>query len=146
VKEENWSIPKHSADMCRRSRQTVKESESVGDWREVLKTEFCEGADESFAIQLRIALRWDKHAFQGLVSAMKACCEQYARSETMESWLAEGFFFASTHIEEWTSHPSFPKEHPAEYYEQAYQRLRDLAFWFFTGRSMYVDGKGYEPL
>lgn len=115
------------------------------DWREVLKGEFC-GPEEGFLIQLRVGLTWDKVAFNRLIAAMKQCCLMYDRTDIMETWLAEGFYIASTEVKGWTSHPSFPREHQREYYETAYRRLDDLSFWFFTGSPMYLNGEGYDPL
>lgn len=117
----------------------------MGDWREVLRAEFC-GPEEGFLIGIRIRLTWDKVAFDRLIAAMKQCCLEYDRTDSMETWLAEGFFMTSTEVKGWTSDPRFPREHPEEYYGRAYRRLYDLAFWFFTGSPMYLDGKGYDPL
>lgn len=118
----------------------------IDNYGEVLRHEFCSGHKETFLIQMRPRLRWDKEAFSRLIQAMQACCEAYDRSETMETWLAEGFYMMAREVRHWTTHPNFPKEHPEDYYQKAYIRLDDLAYWFFIGDRLYVEGRGYEPL
>jgi hypothetical protein len=114
-------------------------------FREELKNEF-EAGTASFLIRLRSDLEWDKEAFSRLISAMQKCCELQDESETVERWLAQGFWYIPAFVRNWTTHPDFPRPHPKSYYEQAYERPDDLAFWFFFGGSPYLPGKGFEPL
>ena len=111
----------------------------------ILKDEF-EAGDASFLIKLRPGLEWDKDAFARLISAMQMFCEQRRKSEVVEYWLAQGFWFVPGFVREWSSHPDFPRVHPRGYYEEAYRRLDDLARWFFMGESPYSGGKGFEPM
>ena len=111
------------------------------DFMAVLKNEF-EAGEGSFLIKLRPRLEWDKAAFNRLVSAMKHCAECGSGDPKLERWVAEGFWYMSHFVREWALHPSFPKVHSVEYYDKAFTRLDDLAYWFFTGRSPY-EGKGH---
>lgn len=112
---------------------------------DILKNEF-EAGETSFLIKIRSNLEWDKNAFSQLVSAMKMCCEHQNKSEMVERWLAQGFWYLPNFVSEWTTHKNFPRPHSEEYYEKAYERLDDLAFWFFFGESPSLDGHGFEPL
>ena len=118
---------------------------ALTDWRSTLRAEF--GADDgSFLLRLWMTRRWDKAAFIRLTNAMMACCEQYEGSETMESWLAQGFYLVPTFTRHWVSSPDSPREHPQAYYQVALQRLDDLARWFFFGESPYLSGHEWHPL
>ena len=117
----------------------------MDDYLGVLRNEF-EAGDGSFLIQIRPDLNWDKASFTRLITAMQRCCEEIGESETLDRWMAEGFWYVPSSVRDWTTHPNFPKVHEPEYYETAYQRLDDLAYWFFVGESPYLPGKGFEPL
>ena len=110
-----------------------------------LRDEF-EAADGSFLIQLRPALEWDKAAFTRLTTAMRSCCERTHRDDTLPRWIAQGFWYVPTFVRDWTTHPNFPQVHAPEYYEQAYRRLDDLAYWYFFGESPYLGNTGFDPL
>ena len=111
----------------------------------VLKREFT-GADGSFLIQLRPNLTWDKEAFSKLVAAMEASCKACEGRDKLDRWQAEGFWFMSWFVKDWTAHENFPRPQPQEYYENALERLNDLAYWFFFGYSPYEDGHVFDPL
>ena len=117
----------------------------MDNYVEVLRNEF-EAGDGSFLIKLRPDLDWDKEAFSRLVVAMQLYCEKHAGSETLERWVAFGFWYIPRFVRDWTTHPNFPHQYPDNYYEQAYQRLDDLAYWYFMGESPYLDGAGFGPI
>ena len=110
-----------------------------------LKYQF-EAGEQSFLIKLRCEFEWDRESFSHLISVMKICCEKHKNKEALERWLVEGFWYFSYFVRDHTMHPDFRKPYPMEYYEEAFQRLHDLASWFFTGRSPYLDGTGFEPM
>ena len=74
------------------------------------------------------------------------CCQEYSESDSLERWMAEGFWFLPSFIREWTTHSSFPRVHEAEYYQRAYERLDDLAYWFFIGDCPYLNEATLEPM
>jgi hypothetical protein len=132
------------------------------EWYGVLQREF--SAEEgSFLLQLRTEMIWDKAAFTRLTTAMLECCKAYDRSphtpptlfdesayekDTVPRWLAEGFWFAYEFTKGHTSHPAWSKkiaEEP-EYYDMAYERLFDLADWFFTGHGPLNPDKRFAPI
>ncbi len=114
-------------------------------WRDVLRNEF-EAGDDSFLITMRCGYEWDREAFSRLVAAMKQCCDETAEEDAIERWLADGFWYLSHIVRGTTQHPAFRRPYPAEYYEAAYVRLEDLASYFFSGHSPYLDGYGFDPL
>ena len=117
----------------------------MNDYLKLLRHEF-EAGDGSFLIQLRSDLIWEKASFNRLIAVMQSCCEAFSRSDTLERWMAEGFWYVPWFVRDWTTHPNFPRIHQPEYYEKAYERLDDLAYWFFFGESPYLPGKGFEAL
>lgn len=69
------------------------------------------------------------------------------RQHTMlPRWIAEGFWYVPTFTRDWTSHPAWERviAREPEYYQKAYQRLDDLASWFFDGHPSW--GAGLRPL
>ena len=109
----------------------------------LLRSEFQESSN-SFLLQLRCSFTWDRAAFSRLISAMEACAAAHEGVSTLPRWIAEGFWYYGYFVQEWSSHPNFPREHPPEYYEAAYERLRDLAYWLFIGQSPLT--KSFPPL
>jgi hypothetical protein len=112
---------------------------------ETLRNEF-EIGDGSFLVQLRPNFHWDTQAFDRLARAMEEYCRAPRSGDTVERWLAHGFWFVPRYVKMWTSHPNFPRQYPDAYYKQAYRRLDDLAFWFFVGQSPYLEGHVWEPV
>jgi hypothetical protein len=118
----------------------------MDNYLEILKQEFEGTTEDSFLIQLRCNFYWDKEAFLRLITAMQICCEQNAANDKLERWQADGFFILNEFVKGLTSHPEFRKPYLPEYYEKAYRRLSDLANYFFSGHSPYIEGTGFEPL
>ena len=101
-------------------------------WQDVLRREF--GAERgSFLIRLRSEFIWDGEAFTRLTAAMAECCRASEGQDVLDRWEASGFWHLSWFVKQWTTHPSFPKEHTKEYYEKAYRELEELALWYFMG-------------
>jgi hypothetical protein len=111
----------------------------------LLRNEF-EAGEGSFLIQIRPDLNWDKASFSRLITVMQRCCHEYSESDTLDRWMSEGFWYVPIFVRDWTTNPSFPRVHQPEYYQKAYQRLDDLAYWFFIGESPYQAGKGFDPM
>ncbi len=117
----------------------------MDDYLTVLQNEF-EAGEGSFLIQIRPDLNWDKTSFTRLISAMQTHCEHSGHLEKLDRWIAQGFWYIPDFVRTWTTHPNFPRVHTQEYYDQAYERLDNLAYWYFFAESPYVDGAGFEPL
>lgn len=117
----------------------------MDDYLVILRNEF-EAGEGSFLIQIRPYLNWDKVAFTRLILAMQTCCEQSYHLDKLDRWIAEGFWFIPDFVQTWTTHPNFPRVHSEEYYDKAYERMRDLAWWFFMAESPYMDGTGFDPI
>ncbi len=134
---------------------------------DVLQREFT-STEGSFMSQLRTYLRWDKAAFSQLTAAMLECCKAYSHTPEDKArkaplspdnipvdtapvprWLAEGFWYLSYHVRDWTTHPAWKETTEPEqyYYDEAYERLFALASWFFEGESMFLDPEtGYTAM
>jgi hypothetical protein len=106
------------------------------EYEPILRQEFA-AEEGSFLLQLRCDLVWDQAAFLRLVGAMEQCARDHEGRQTIERWIAEGFWFCGQYIKNWSTHPSFPKPHGDTYYEEAYERLWDLSHWLFVGRSPF---------
>lgn len=113
----------------------------MSDLDAALRHEF-EAKPGSFLLALRTELIWSKPAFWRLVGLMENYIEQeQGRSapepEHLVRWVAEGFWYVDRFVREWTTDANFPRAYPTDYYERAFIRLNDLAFWYFTGVSPY---------
>ncbi len=117
----------------------------MATYRETLQREFS-AQPGTFLSKLRPGFEWDQEAFSRLLEAMQTCCEEQERTPELERWLAEGFWYVSWYVKQWTTHERFPRPYPQEYYDKAYQRLLLLASWFFTGESPWLPGTKLEPL
>jgi hypothetical protein len=115
------------------------------DDESILRREF-EAEDGSFLIQLRCELTWDKVAFSRLILAMEQCAVARQGKDVLERWIAEGFWYLEKFAQEWSTHEGFPRPHGEEYYEAAYERLRDLSYWLFVGASPYEGSKPLMPM
>lgn len=102
--------------------------------------------DGSFLIQIRGDLNWDDAAFVRMSNAMLQCCKASEGRESLERWIAEGFWYVSWFVKDWTTHPAWLNRDPERrpYFEECYERLHDLASWFFTGECSYT--APMEPL
>ena len=88
---------------------------------DVLHQEFLEVGEDSFCLQLRINLEWDKKAFSRLTAAMLVCCRAKAKDEMLPRWLAEGFWYVPQFVRNWTTHPAWTSTTQGDphYYEDA---------------------------
>jgi hypothetical protein len=104
----------------------------------VLKHEFA-AEEGSFLVQLRCNLHWDRDAFSRLITAMEQCAVDHQGRDHIERWIAEGFWYLERFTQEWSTHANFPRLHGEDYYQAAYEQLRDLSYWLFVGKSIYQD-------
>jgi hypothetical protein len=70
---------------------------------------------------------------------MRVVCEQYEHRGQLDRWVAEGYYYTSRWVRDWTSHPHFPRPEPRQYYHACIERLDDLADWFFFGHHFYLE-------
>jgi len=110
----------------------------VDDWQSILRSEF-DAEEGSLLLKIRCDLAWDVDAFDRLVAAMEACCRAKVHERLVERWIAEGFWYVSWFVKDWTTHPNFPKWRTEEYYQAAYEYLDGLAFWFFFDEAPWTD-------
>ena len=105
--------------------------------REILRREF-EAEEGSFLLQVRGRLKWDWDAFRRLTSAMYDVADEARRQPSIETWIAQGFWFCDTWIRDWTTHPNFPRP-PEDAYQEAIELVHNLADFLFFGESPYKD-------
>lgn len=105
---------------------------------EILRAEFA-AENGSFLLLLRTELTWDTAAFERLTAAMLEVVRTAEHGDKIPRWLAEGFWLLDTFVSDWSSHASFPRPLPSEYYAAAYARLHDLAYWLFVGENPYQE-------
>src|SRR5262245_14780803 len=105
--------------------------------REILRREF-DAEDGSFLIQIRAHLKWDWDAFRRLTSAMYDVADEVKGQPSIETWIAQGFWYCDTFIRDWTSHPNFPRP-PEDAHQDALALLNQLAHFLFTGQNPYHD-------
>jgi hypothetical protein len=121
----------------------VKLGEIDNSRTEALRDEL-EAAPGSFMLQLRCDLRWDAARFRCMTEAMLAYVRARDPEADIPRWVAEGYWYLSWYVKSWSEHPSFPRPLPAEYYNAAYERLSDLAYWLFRGVSSSADDAALE--
>ena len=97
-----------------------------------------DGDEGSFLIRARCELTWDWNAFRELTAAMYDVADYARGKDTVETWIAHGFWFCDTWIRDWTSHPSFQRP-DKEAYADAIELIHDLAYFLFVGESPYED-------
>jgi hypothetical protein len=105
-----------------------------------------EAADGTFLLLIRSDLKWDRATFTRLEQAMRATCAIYQQQEELPRWLAEGYYYVSHFVADWTSHPNFPRPDPEDYYTDCLERLSDLADWFFRGVHNYQEPHTWAEL
>jgi len=105
--------------------------------REILRHEF-DAEEGSFLLQARVRLKWDWDAFRRLTSAMYDVADEAKGQPSVETWIAQGFWFCDTWIRDHTSHPNFPRP-PEDAYRDAIELVRNLATFLFLGENPYKD-------
>lgn len=113
-----------------------------GDWR-ALRDDLS-AAEGSFLLKLRAETQWDAVAFRRLTREMFEYVRARAPGSDIPSWAAEGFWYLGCFAKNWSQHPNFLRPLAPEYYEDAYERLHNLAFWLFQGTSPYEDPGAFE--
>jgi len=105
--------------------------------REILRREF-NAEKGSFLLQARCDYEWDWDAFRRLTSAMYDVADEVKGQPSIETWIAQGFWFCDTWISGHTRHPNFPRP-PEKAYQDALELLDNLASFLFFGQNPYDD-------
>lgn len=105
--------------------------------REILKREF-DAEKGSFLIQLRCKCEWDWDAFRRLTSAMYDVAEEVKGQPSIETWIAEGFWYCDSLINDIASHSNFSR-FPEDGYRDGVELIHNLAYLLFSGRNPYED-------
>jgi hypothetical protein len=110
--------------------------------REILRREFLqceyEAAKGTFLLQLRSKCEWDWNAFRRLTSAMYDVAEEIKGNQSLERWVAEGFWYCDWFITETASHSNFSR-FPEPAYRDAVELIHNLASLLFSGQNPYRD-------
>jgi tetratricopeptide (TPR) repeat protein len=126
-----------AAEPYLREAEKLKHPDAPGSPRDILRREFY-AEEGSFLIQVRSRLEWNWDAFRRLTSAMYDVAEEAKGRPSIETWIAEGFWYCDTFIRDWTSQPNFPRP-SEEAYRDALELLSNLASFLFTGLNPYKD-------
>lgn len=95
-----------------------------------------DGEDGTFLILLRTELRWDWSAFYQLTSVMYAVADETNKHDSVDKYIAQGYWFIDTWVKNWTGQEEFPRPEKHRY-EEALELLHDLSYFFFIGESPY---------
>jgi hypothetical protein len=118
----------------------------VHEHLDLLRREF-EANQGTFLLGLRgEGLEWDRAAFSRFEKAMRWACQHFRDEDRLDRWMAEGFYYTSSFVRDWTSHPDFPRPEPEQYYNDCIQRISDLADWFFHGFHSYAEPHHWPDL
>jgi hypothetical protein len=124
----------------------VGNDQHVHEHLDVLRREF-EADQDTFLLGLRgDRLEWDRAAFSRFEKAMRWACEHFQDGQQLDRWMAEGFYYTSWFVRDWTSHSHFPRPEPEQYYNDCIQRIGDLADWFFHGVHSYAEPHHWSDL
>jgi len=104
--------------------------------REILRREF-DAEEGSFLLEARCRANWDWDAFRRLTGAMYDVADEAKGQPSIETWIAEGFWYCDTFISDWTRHPNSPR--PPKDYRDAIELIHNLAYFLFIGKSPYKD-------
>ncbi|MDP4177122.1 MAG: hypothetical protein Q8900_02115 [Bacillota bacterium] len=98
------------------------------------------GEENSFILNIRCKIEWKHDSFIKLVRIMRYYCSNRENEEKLDKNIAEGFWFVSWFIKDWTSHENFRKTNkfPDEYFNKAYEIIFDLCYWYFTQECIFI--------
>jgi hypothetical protein len=60
--------------------------------------------------------------------------------------MAEGFYYLSHVVRDWTSHPDFRRPEPKRYFDDCLSRIDHSTDWFFTGHHGYLEPHAWPDL
>ncbi|WNJ17151.1 hypothetical protein [Pontibacter sp. G13] len=113
------------------------------EYEEELQHEF-HAEKGSFLLQLRIDLFWDHKQLIKILRLMEKCCLDMQENSSLPRNWTDGFWYFSTFVEGWSTHPNFPKTYSKKYYEKAYELIFSMSSWFFTGRYPWNIKEGFD--
>lgn len=104
------------------------------------------GEENSFLITIRCDLKWSHTKFVKLINTMRDYCKQKQSNDPLDKEIAQGFWFVSWFIKDWTSHPDFRKANKfsEDYFNQSYELIYDLSYWYFMEESIYSEEKDFK--
>jgi hypothetical protein len=103
-----------------------------------LKNEF-NAEEDSFLLELRTQLNWNKSKFLKLINNMIEYCKSNKDAELLERWAVDGFWYTEHFVKEWTSNDEFIKNEPERYYELSYMILENMRALYFSRYEVYED-------
>lgn len=75
-----------------------------------------------------------------LLMTMRDYCRSLEEEVKLEREIAEGFWFISHFVRDWTTHEGFRNANklPEEYYIEAYELIYHLSWWYFTNDCPFI--------
>lgn len=98
----------------------------------------------SFLLGLRINLIWDHTSFINLMNEIHKEFKNTKNNLELNREIANGVWYISHFIKDWSEHENFPKVFPSEYYLKAYTLIDDISYEYFMGQSIYQSEDGVE--
>jgi hypothetical protein len=92
----------------------------------------------SFLLELRTGISWNHNSFINLLKEAHKEYQNTKNDSELNREIAEGIWYISHFIKEWSSHESFPKIYSDTYYSKAYDLIHDIADQYFMGESAYT--------
>lgn len=104
------------------------------------------GEENSFLITIRCDLEWSHAKFIKLLNTMRDYCKQKQSRDPLDKEIAQGFWFVTWFIKDWTSHSGFRNgnKFSDDYYTQSYKFIHDLSYWYFMNEPIYVEEEYFE--
>ena len=93
--------------------------------------------DGSFLLELRTQFRWNHNAFINLLNKINEECKRTKGESSLDREVASGIWYSIDFIKDWVNHENFPKVYSTEYYETAFELLKDLGYYYFMAESPY---------
>lgn len=123
----------------------TKETNMTNEITEVLLYEF-RGEENTFLITIRCDLEWSHTKFIEFLNSMRNYCKHKQEEDPLDKEIAQGFWFVSSYIREWTSHPDFRKANKFsdDYYTQSYDLIYDLSYWYFMEEPIFIEEEEFE--
>lgn len=88
------------------------------------------GEENSFLIAIRCDLEWSHAKFVKLLNTMNNYCKQKHSSDPLDKEIAQGFWFVSWYIKDWTSHSGFRNANKFhdDYYTHSYELIHNFSY------------------
>lgn len=105
-----------------------------------------QGEKNSFLISIRVHLEWDHSKLMDVLNLMYKYILNSEVNELLERDVANGFWFFSNFVKDWSSHEGFrhANQYSEEYFNQAYEVIYFLSDWYFSGECPFIHKEDFK--